>query len=277
MNIKVLITAISILLSQSLFAANILVVMSDKDSMELKAGKTYKTGFYLSELMEPVREFINAGHTITFATPTGVAPTIDPNSHNLQYFKNDKDYYNLHINLLKSLKITDPMQSPVVSFNRVMQIGIDKYDAFFAPGGHAPMQDLIIDDQLGEILFAFHQSNKPTGLVCHGPIILLSSLTNNDEFVADLKSGKDVSPPQDWIYSNYNMTVFSNSEETIATKYYIDGEMYFFPEDALKKAGGIYSKSKEDWAKNVVTDRELITGQNPASALGVAKEILKRI
>ncbi|WP_199611075.1 type 1 glutamine amidotransferase domain-containing protein [Flocculibacter collagenilyticus] len=278
MKLKSLLTALTLVASPLVMADNILVVMSDKAEMTLKGGKTYATGFYFNELMEPVKRFIDEGHTVTFATPSGVAPAMDPNSDSLSLFNNDQAYYNLHKSLLKELKITDPVNSPVISFNRVEQIGVDKYDAFFAPGGHAPMEDLVVDDQLGRILTAFNKASKPTGLVCHGPIALLASMPNNDEFVAQLKQGKNAKPAKNWIYSGYNMTVFSNSEEVTATKYYLNGgEMYYFPQDALISAGGKYQRSAEDWGAKVVVDRELITGQNPASAIGVAEVILKQL
>ena len=53
--------------------------------------------------------------------------------------------------------------------------------------------------------------------------------------------------------------------------------MYYFPQDALSAIGGNYERSKQDWQAKVVVDRELITGQNPASAIGVAEEILKQL
>ena len=140
------------------------------------------------------------------------------------------------------------------------------------------MEDLVVDDQLGRIMTQFHLAGKPTGLVCHGPIALLSSLPNNDEFVDALKAGKSVKPDASWIYAGYKMTVFSNTEEVVATKYYLKGgEMYYFPQDALTQAGGKYERSDKDWGAKVVVDRELITGQNPASAMGVADAILKQL
>ena len=280
MNIKFKTWAAAAVLSLSAplaLAEHILVVMSDKDAMELKEGKTYKTGFYFNELMEPVKRFIDEGHTLTFATPSGVAPAMDPNSDSLQLFKNDQAYYDAHKKLLDELQLMDPLNSPVISFNRVEQIGIEKFDAFYAPGGHAPMEDLIVDDQLGRILKAFHEAEKPTGLVCHGPIALIAAMPNNDEFVAQLEAGKKPTPSKDWIYNGYDMTVFSNTEEDTATKYYLNGgEMKFYPETALDLAGGDYKRSKEDWQAKVVVDRELITGQNPASALGVAEAIINK-
>lgn len=257
-------------------AEHILVVMSDKDALELKEGKVYKTGFYFNELMEPVKRFLDEGHTLTFATPSGVVPAMDPNSDALQLFKNDQAYYDAHKKLLDELQLTDPLNSPVISFDRVEQIGLDKFDAFYAPGGHAPMEDLLLDDQLGRILTTFHEAEKPTGLVCHGPIALLAALPNNDEFVAQMEAGQKPTPSKDWIYNGYKMTVFSNTEEEAAKGYLGGGEMKFYPETALDQAGGEYRRSDADWQSKVVVDRELITGQNPASALGVAEAMINK-
>lgn len=274
---RILATTLALALSPALLADNILIVMSDKDALDLKDGKVYKTGFYLNELMEPVKRFLDDGHTLTFATPSGIAPTLDVVSNNVQLFNNDQKYYEESVNLLETLKLTDTVNSPVISFSRVEQIGVDHFDAFFAPGGHAPMEDLLINDQLGRILTAFHHQAKPTALVCHGPIALLSTLSNNDAFVSNLKDGKKATANEDWIYKGYNMTVFSNAEEEAAKGYLAGGEMKFYPENALALAGGNYSKAESLWHSQVVVDRELITGQNPASALAVANELLKKL
>lgn len=275
--LKPLLAAAVLSISSISFADNILIVMSDKSELELKEGKIYKTGFYFNELMEPVKRFLDEGHTLTFATPNGVVPAMDPNSDSLSLFGNDQAYYDAHKALLDKIKLIDLVESPVVSFDRVEQIGVEHFDAFFAPGGHAPMEDLLVDDQLGRILTAFHEKNKPTGLVCHGPIALLSTLPNNDEFVRNLENGKKAVADKNWIYNGYDMTVFSNTEEDAAKGYLGGGEMKFYPETALSKAGGDYKRSKADWAQKVVVDRELITGQNPASAKAVAEEILKKL
>ncbi|MNT47603.1 hypothetical protein D3C72_1843340 [compost metagenome] len=50
----------------------------------------------------------------------------------------------------------------------------------------------------------------------------------------------------------------------------------FLVEDELKKLGGLYS-SGPDWQPHVVSDGLLITGQNPASSVGVAEALLARL
>jgi len=262
--------------SQMAAAENILVVMSDKDQLKLKGTDVYQTGFYLNELMQPIKLFLDAGHDVTFVTPKGLAPTMDKVSDNAIFFGGNEQSLKEHKKLLNSLKLVDRVESPVISLSRVEQIGYDRFDAIYVPGGHAPMNDLLKDKQLGSLLTYFHNNQKVTALVCHGPIALLSTLPNATQFSSSLASGKATEKPQDWIYSGYKMTVFSNDEEEAGKGWLGGGEMKFYPQTALELAGGEYSQSSEIWYPNVVIDRELITGQNPASAVIVAQEILSR-
>lgn len=262
--------------SQAAFAENILIVMSDKDQLPLKGNDVYPTGFYLNELMQPVKMFLDAGHKLTFVTPKGLAPTMDKVSDNAMFFGGNKKALAEYKELLKSLKLTDPKNSPVVSLSRIEQIGYDKFDAIYVPGGHAPMNDLLTDKQLGKLLTYFHDNKKITALVCHGPIALLSTLSNADQFVAALDAGKKPQTPKDWIYSGYKMTAFSNKEEEASKGFLGGGEMKFYPQTALVDAGAKYSESKELWHPHVVVDRELITGENPASAVKVAQDMMDR-
>ncbi|MCY1560427.1 hypothetical protein D9M68_975590 [compost metagenome] len=73
------------------------------------------------------------------------------------------------------------------------------------------------------------------------------------------------------------MTVISNQEEEQAKQALNGGEMKFYPQTALEQAGGNYSSNKTPWTSHVVIDRELITGQNPASAAQVGAAILDRL
>lgn len=270
--------ALAVLINfQSAFAANILVVISEVSEMKLKGGYDYKTGFYLNELMEPVKIFMDAGHTLTFATPTGLAPTLDPVSDTPDHFLDtSQDNYNAHRALFNRLMLTDKAHSPVISFARIAQIGIENFDAIFVPGGHAPLGDLVANELLSKFLNHFHAEAKPTGLVCHGPVALLSSLPNSNEFEMEMKAGKKAQPGKGWIYAGYKMTVFSNSEETIATKYYLGGdELFYWPENALTYAGANYSHGEQDWAPYIVVDRELVTGQNNKSSTAVGKAVIE--
>ncbi len=64
-------------------------MLSDSDHLDLKDQKVFATGFYLNELMHPVKLLLDAGHSLTFATPTGKAPTLDKSSFDQMFFGND--------------------------------------------------------------------------------------------------------------------------------------------------------------------------------------------
>lgn len=257
-------------------ASNVLIVLSDSDHLDLKDNKVFTTGFYLNELMQPVKLLLDAGHSVTFATPTGKAPALDTSSNDKMYFNNDVTALEEHRALLEKLKITSAGESPVISLSRVEQIGYAHFDAIYVPGGHAPMQDLLHSTELGKLLNDFHANNKTTALVCHGPIALLSTLSDPTAFTRKLQAGSEAAT-SGWTYAGYKFTVISNQEEELAKGLLNGGAMKFYPQTALEKAGGEYSSNTSPWTAHVVVDRELVTGQNPGSALGVGKVILERL
>jgi putative intracellular protease/amidase len=262
-------------ISAAAHADNVLVVLSDSDHLDLKNGQVFSTGFYLNELLQPVKLLLDAGHHVTFATPEGKAPTLDRSSVDKMYFNNDAAELERYQALLAQLNITSPEDSPVISLSRVEQLGLDRFDALYVPGGHAPMQDLLTSASLGRT--HVHEKGKTTALVCHGPIALLATLPDANDFVGQLSAKGQASAQSGWIYAGYKMTVISNQEEELAKGLLGGGAMKFYPQTALQQAGGQYSSNTSPWTSHVVMDRELITGQNPASALEVGQALVKRL
>ncbi|MCE3604053.1 type 1 glutamine amidotransferase domain-containing protein [Massilia sp. P8910] len=274
--LKPLLAAVLLSLAGASQAAKVLVVLSDADHLELKDGKTFSTGFYLNELAQPLKLLLDAGHEVTFATPAGKAPTVDASSLDPMYFQGEVATLKQYQALVDKLDITSRERSPVISLARVEQIGYAHYDALYIPGGHAPMQDLIRSAELGRLLTHFQQGGKPTALVCHGPAALLSALNNPVSAIARMEQGSRATPPG-WIYAAYRMTVISNQEEGLAKAALKGGTMKLLPQTGLEQAGASYSSNSAPWTPYVVTDRELITGQNPASALQVGQALLERL
>lgn len=209
-------------------AANVLVVPSDENHVDLKDGKVLSTGFYLNELMQPVKLLLDAGHEVTFAMPLGRAPTVDASSVTPAHFGNDATQLKVHKDLLEKLALTSPKASPVLSLARVEQQGYVHFDTVYIPDGHALMQDLPKSPALGRLLADSYQRNKTTALVCHGPIALLSTLPDAQGFVATLEAGATPSAPK-WIYSGAQMTVIRNQEEERPKPLLGGGEMKFYP------------------------------------------------
>jgi putative intracellular protease/amidase len=158
----------------------------------------------------------------------------------------------------------------------VVASGLNQYDAVFVPGGHGPMEDLLDDPDAGTVLRHFHETSKPTAVLCHGPISLLSALPKSKEFVAALSAGDAAGAhamAQGWIYAGYKMTIFSTAEEQQREPLEIRGKVLFYPDFALQTAGGDVSVAAP-WSSYVLQDRELISGQNPFSDEALLKLLL---
>lgn len=127
------------------------------------------------------------------------------------------------------------------------------------------MFDLPSDPNSLVLIQEFSEAKKPIAAVCHGPAVLLNAKSTSGE-------------P---LLSNAEVTGFSNAEEDQAG---MSSIMPFMLEDELNRvSGGRYVKASQPWGEKVVVSKTagsgatLITGQNPASATGVGKEILKAL
>lgn len=241
----------------------VLVLLSGETVLPLQDGKQYTTGFYLNELSVPVKHLVDAGYEVVFANPKGNAPTMDVHSDSAKYFGNDEISYTSHKAFLDGLTGLKHPQK----ISAVISAGLEQFDAVFVPGGHAPMIDLRKDKDVGRVLTYFHKTGKPTALICHGPIALLSTLSDPDKFAEALTRGDEPQAERlakTWPYAGYRMTIFSTKEEQFAEGKQLGGKMLFYPDYALKTAGGNTYEAPL-WQSNAIRDRELITGQNPYS------------
>jgi putative intracellular protease/amidase len=251
----------------------VLVLVSSGRGLPLKDGKVYKgAGYYLNELTVPVRALMQEGYEITFANPKGNTPQPDVNSEVADFFGGDaarlQDYM-LFRDGLAGLR--DPKR-----IADVVASGLDQYDAVFVPGGHGPMIDLLDDPDAGTVLRHFHKTSKPTAVLCHGPISLLAALPNSTEVIDALKAGDAAgarAKAKGWIYSGYKLTIFSTAEEQQREPIEIGGKVFFYPDFALRTAGGDVSVV-EPWKSYVLQDREVISGQNPFSDEALVKLLL---
>ena len=157
--------------------------------------------------------------------------------------------------------------------------GLDNYAAVYVPGGHAPMNDLMQDKDFGKVLRYFHEKGKPTAFLCHGPIASLAALDDPAGYRKALVSGtfdEQAEKSKNWQYAGYRMTIYSNAEEYPVEKFVLKGNLPFYVADALQIAGGIVEHAPLNEG-HVVRDRELITGQNPASDHMIAEELVNAL
>ncbi|QWT21570.1 type 1 glutamine amidotransferase domain-containing protein [Bacillus sp. NP157] len=242
----------------------VLVVMSSAHELDLKDGKTYSTGYYLNEFVVPYRKLVDAGYEPVIVNPNGDEPVMDVNSNNKMFFGGDDA---ARADALKYAQGIAQLKHPKTLASVVAE-GTNGYVGLFIPGGHAPMVDLLKDKNLGKILVSFHDTGRPTGIICHGPIVLLSALKDPDAFVASMiaNDGKANELARGWPYAGYRVTVFSTGEEQqLEGPQGLGGSVQFYPVNALAEAGA-HVDTVANWHSNVVVDRELITGQQPMSA-----------
>ena len=173
----------------------VLVLVSSGHGLPLQDGKVYSgAGYYLNELTVPVRALMKDGYEITFANPKGNTPQMDVNSATAMFFGGDEAKLKDYLSFRESLT---GLKTPA-RISDVIASGLDQYDAVFVPGGHGPMIDLLDDPDTGTVLTHFHKTSKPTAVLCHGPISLLSALPNSKEVVDALKAGDAAGAQATW-------------------------------------------------------------------------------
>ncbi|MFJ8754813.1 type 1 glutamine amidotransferase domain-containing protein [Streptomyces sp. NPDC102441] len=226
---------------------SVLFVLTGADHWTLNDGTTHPTGFWAEELAAPHRVFSQAGFDITIATPGGVAPTVDSVSLTAES-NGDQDQADAVASYLAA--IDETLRIPA----RLEDVVPTSYDVVFYPGGHGPMEDLAVDEASGRLLTSALDSGTQVAVLCHAPAALLPARREDGS----------------WPFAGYRMTGFSNAEETQAG---LANKAPWLLENRLVELGADYSAA-DPWAVHTVHDRNLHTGQNPASSEQLAREIL---
>jgi putative intracellular protease/amidase len=217
----------------------ILFVVTSNDKMGA-AGKP--TGAYLPEIAHPY-EVLSKDYEIDFTSPIGgTIPLIGID-------KSDKSNVSFLENEVAMNKLMNSMKPE--------DINAAEYAAIFYAGGHGTMWDFPDNESLQKKAAEIYEMGGVIGAVCHGPAGLVNIRLSNGQY---LLKGK-------------NVAGFTNEEESAAG---LEKTVPFFLADKMKEAGASHSGAGV-WEKHVVADGRLVTGQNPASAYGVAEEILKKL
>ncbi|MFE4451293.1 type 1 glutamine amidotransferase domain-containing protein [Streptomyces sp. NPDC056796] len=226
---------------------SVLFVLTGADHWTLNDGTTHPTGFWAEELAAPHRVFTQAGFDITVATPGGVAPTVDAASLAAEA-NGGQDKADAVASYLAS--IDETLRIPA----RLEDIVPTSYDIVFYPGGHGPMEDLAVSEVSGRLLTSALDSGTQIAVLCHAPAALLPARREDGS----------------WPFAGYRVTGFSNAEETQAG---FAAKAPWLLESRLVELGADYSAA-DPWSVHTVHDRNLHTGQNPASSEQLAREIL---
>lgn len=223
--------------------AKILFVLTSHASL----GTTGKpTGVWFEELAAPYWEFIDAGAEVHLASIRGGEVPVDPrsvgepgrNAGPVDRFLADKT-------AMAVLHATAP----------VAGVSADAYDAIFLPGGHGTMWDLPESRELADLLSRAWALGKVVSAVCHGPAGLVGATAGDG---APLVKGRRVA-------------AFTDAEEAAAG---LTEAVPFLLEARLRELGAEVVTAA-NFQPNAIRDGNLVTGQNPASSILVARMVLQ--
>lgn len=223
----------------------VLIVMSSHDELG-RSGK--KTGTWFEEVATPYYMLREAGHEVVLASLDGGEAPIDLLSMQSPFTTPNTDRFSDDPVAMFALRNT----------NRLSNMNVSDFDGLFVPGGYGLLWDLASDSNTIAMIEQFFADQKPIAMVCHGPAVL-----------RDAKKS-DGSP----LVAGVKITGFKNDEDIELD---LLRHLLFSLEDDLSARGANYSATEQNWQANVVVDGQLITGQNPASAPGVAKELAEAL
>jgi len=227
--------------------AKVLFIVSGATYWVLKDGTRYATGYWAEEFANPYKIITDAGHEVVVATPNGVTPNVDMMSLRPEMVGGVKEALELEA----IIRSAEAMRRPL----KLSDVRLEDYDAVYLPGGHGPMSDLALDADVGRLLTAQLASGNPLFIVCHGPAAMLATRIHG------------ASP-----FKGYRVTCFTNKEEEGVG---LASRVTWLLETELKEKIGVNFSCGEIWKPYMVEDRNLVTGQNPASAAVLAKRLLE--
>jgi putative intracellular protease/amidase len=195
------------------------------------------TGWYLPEAAHPWTIFSSAGFTSTFVSPKGGRNRMD------------------------GVDLDDPEQAAFLAhFGEAGpdtlspdQVDPADFDAILFVGGHGTMWDFADNAALNAIAAGVYERGGVVSAVCHGPAGLVNVTLSDGTY---LVAGR-------------NVAAFTDAEEHAVG---LADVVPFLLASTLVQRGAIHHAA-DNFTANVVVDGRLVTGQNPASAVGVANAV----
>lgn len=198
------------------------------------------TGYYLSEVAHPWRTFVDAGYTVDLVSTAGGEPPVDG--------------ADLSDPIQRAFTEDPDMSTKARKTPRFADIDAADYDAVFFGGGHGTMWDFPHDPELARVAREVYEAGGVVAAVCHGPAALVGVTLSDGR---PLVEGKQVS-------------AFTNAEEAAVG---LTGVVPFLLQSRLEELGATHTGAA-NFEAHVVSDQRLVTGQNPASAAGVARAMI---
>lgn len=202
------------------------------------------TGSWLEEIAAPYYTFLDARCEVTLASPKGGAAPIDPKSNAPEN----------QTASTRRFEADSKAQAALAQTKRLADLASDDFDAIFFAGGHGTMEDFPTDASVKAQIEAFYAAGKPVSAVCHGPACFVMAHKPNGEAMM----------------KGHRFTCFSDEEETLVG---LEKIVPFMLESRLREQGGTPVIAPA-FSANMVVDAQVITGQNPASAIAVAEAVI---
>lgn len=205
------------------------------------------TGFWLQELAAPYCHWSDQGIDVDIASPAGGAVRPDPLSCEDPWLLSEGQRF-----LDDELAIAK-LESTIA----VKDVSVDQYDAIFLVGGVGAAFDFYPNSDLTALITEFYRNQKLISAICTGSIALSDVMDSaGDKMIA----GRPI-------------TGISNAENE---QFHEEPILPVLTETVLRGAGALYVKS-QPWEACVQLSDRVITGQNPASAPELAREVQSRI
>lgn len=199
------------------------------------------TGFYLSEVTHPLKEFLAANLPVAFASIAGGEPPVDgldlTDEVNARFWN-------------------DPMfRAAIRSTQKLADVNPAAYAGIFFAGGHGAVWDFPTSPAVQTVTRAIWEQGGVVGAVCHGP----AALTN-----VTLSDGRP-------LVNGRRVAAFTDAEENAVG---LTAVVPFLLSTRLAELGALMQPGP-DWTDMTVTDGRLVTGQNPQSATSTGKAIAR--
>ncbi len=204
-----------------------------------------KTGVWLEDLAAPYYIFRDAGEYITIASPLGGQVPLDPICATREAETDATKRFQADPQAMFHFSHSLPLK----------ELRADHFDLAFVAGGYGAMWDFPGDEHLKHLLDDFFRQDKPVGLVGHAVAALIELTSRNGD---PLVKGRGI-------------TGFSNREEKLADL----GEKPPFLLETKLGSLGAYYRAGADFSSYVIVDGNIITGQNPDSAVETATRLLE--
>jgi uncharacterized protein (TIGR02246 family) len=201
------------------------------------------TGFYVSEVAGPFQVFTEAGHRVDLVSVRGGEPP------RIAEDLTDE---------VQARFLADPrIAAQLADTPRAEDVDPSEYAAILYAGGHGAMWDFPQSAALAALGREIYESGGVVGTVCHGSAVLTTLTLSDGRYLVD---GREVA-------------AFTNREERARN---LADVVPFSLQDRLVERGAKHTAAAdfEPWV--VIADR-LVTGQNPASAVGVAEAMIAEI